>query len=148
MALKINFTDVEGQRKFSPLPGGKYLMEVTDFTEGEASEQAKNPGAPTISWELTVADDAQNPEDAVGRKVWENQTIVQSSLWRLKAFLQACGFAADEEVDFEPDEVLGSTFVAELGIQKARKNRQTGEEYPARNVVRSFHSVVSGDQDV
>lgn len=139
--MRLNFTDVEGQKTFEPIPAGKYLMEVTDYREGKASETAKNPGATTISWELTVADDGYNPDEYVGRKVFENQTIVDNSLWRLKAFLGACGFDVSGEIDFDPDEVVNSTLVCKVGVQKGRKNRETGEEYDPRNVIRSFHAV-------
>jgi hypothetical protein len=151
MAIKIDFTDVEGQQTFEPIPSGKYLVEVTDYREGTASENAKNPGAPTISWELTVQSTLNGDETVVGsdgkdlkvegRKVWENMTIVPASFWRLKALLAACGFDVSGEIDFEPEEVLNSVLVAQVGIQKSRKNRETGEEYEPRNQVKSFHQV-------
>lgn len=151
MAFKIDFTGVEGQQTFDPIPGGKYLVEVTDYREGTASEAAKNPGAPTISWELTVEGTANGDTHVVGRdgkelkvegrKVWENMTIVENSFWRLKAFLEACGFDVSGEIDFDPEEVLNTQLIVKVGIQKGRKNKETGEEYEPRNTVRSFHSL-------
>jgi hypothetical protein len=150
--MKIDFTGVEGQKSFEPIPGGKYLVEVTDYRTGNASENAKNPGAPTISWMLTVDTTATGEEfvtdkrtgletKVTGRTVWENMTIVENSFWRLKSFLEACGFDVEGEIDFDPDEVLNSQLVVKVGVQKARKDRETGEEYEARNVIRSFHPV-------
>lgn len=144
--MKIDFTNVEGQQTFEPIPAGKYLVEVTDYREGQASEAAKNPGAATISWELTVQSTATGETEVNGmnvenRKVWENMTLVENSFWRLKAFLEACGFDVSGEIDFDPDEVLNSQLVCKVGIQKGRKNRETGEEYDPRNTVRSFHPV-------
>jgi len=149
--MKLDFTNVEGQQTFAPIPGGKYLVEVTDYRESTASDAAKNPGAPTVSWELTVESlvggdthviDREGKEIKVeGRKVWENMTIVENSFWRLKAFLEACGFDVSGEIDFDPEEVLNSQLVVKVGIQKGRKNRETGEEYDPRNTVKSFHTL-------
>lgn len=132
--MRIDFTGVQGQKEFTPIPAGKYDITVSDYKMGQASENAKNPGAPTISWELTV-----EGGDYDGRKVWENMTIVENSLWRLKAFLQACGFDVEGEIDFDPDEVLNCELAAKIGIQKGRKNPETGEEYDPRNQVRAFY---------
>jgi hypothetical protein len=132
--VRVNFTGVEGQKTYEPLPAGKYVVEVTDFKEGTASENAKNAGAATISWELSVVDH----DEYEGRKVWENMTIVDNSLWRLKAFLEAAGFEADDEVEFDPEDILGATLEVRLGVQKGRKNPKTGEEYDPRNVVKQF----------
>jgi hypothetical protein len=144
--VKIDFTNVEGQQTFEPVPAGKYLVEVTDYRKGTASDAAKNPGAQTISWELTIESTATGESEVngmkvEGRKVWENMTLVEASFWRLKAFLEACGFDVSGEIDFDPDEVLNSQLVCKVGIQKGRKNRETGEEYDPRNTVRSFHPV-------
>jgi Protein of unknown function (DUF669) len=144
--MKIDFTDVEGQKTFEPVPAGKYLIEVTDYREGTASTAAKNAGAATISWELTIESTATgeteiNGTKVEGRKVWENMTLVEASFWRLKAFLEACGFDVSGEIDFDPEEVLNSRLICKVGIQKARKNRESGEEYDPRNTVRSFHPV-------
>jgi hypothetical protein len=147
-AMKIDFTGVEGQKAFEPIPSGKYVVEVADYREGVASESAKNPGAPTISWQLTV-ESALNGDTVIehrgkeinveGRVVWENMTLVQNSFWRLKAFLEACGFDVSGEVDFDPDDVVGSRLVVKVGIQQGKKNPQTGDEYDPRNTIRSFH---------
>lgn len=151
MGMRIDMTNVEGQQSFDPIPVGKYIVEVTDYREGTASQAAKNPGAPTISWELTVQStvtgetvltDRDGKEVKVeGRKVWENMTLVENSFWRLKAFLEGCGFDVSGEIDFDPDEVVDTQLVAKVGIQKGRKNNDTGEEYPARNSVKSFHQL-------
>lgn len=147
--MKIDFTDVDStQKEFVPVPAGRYLVEVTDYRQGEASANAKNAGAPTISWELTIQSTEAGEETierngeeikVEGRKVWENMTIVPASFWRLKQLLEACGFEVGGEIDFDPEEVLESTFVAKVGIQPKRKNRETGEEYEARNNIKGFY---------
>lgn len=137
--MRLDFSNVEGQKDFEPIPSGRYLVEVTDYKEGEASENAKNPGATTISWALAV--DGDKHPDYANRYVWENMTIVEASLWRLKAFLSACGFDVDGEVDFDPEEVLGSQLVIKVGVQKGRKDPRTGQEYDPRNTVRAFYPV-------
>lgn len=138
--MKIDFTGVEGQKDFELLPSGKYVVEVEDYKESSAGPNAKNPGAPIISWQLRV----QDPEQYEGRVIWENMAIIppkgenKGTLWRVKGFLNACGFEVDGEIDFDPDAVLGSTCVARVSVQKGRKNQETGEEYDDRNVVKAF----------
>lgn len=149
--MTIDMTNVEGQQTFEPIPAGKYIVEVTDYREGTASDKAKNAGAPTISWELTVESTLDGETTVTtrdgtdmkieGRKLWENMTLVENSFWRLKAFLEGCGFDVSGEIDFDPDEVVGSRLVVKAGIQPKRKNKDTGEEYDARNSVKSFHQV-------
>lgn len=137
--MRLDFTGVEGQKAFEPLPAGKYNVEVTDFRESKAGENAKNPGAPIVAWEFTVTDGEYE-----GRKIWDNMAIIAPSetskgtLWRVKAMLEACGFEVDGEIDFDPEEVLNSNLVIRLAIQKARKNEETGEEYEPRNTVKAF----------
>jgi hypothetical protein len=150
-AMKIDFTDVEGQQTFDPIPAGKYIVEVTDYREGTAKDTAKNPGAATVSWQLTVESlsngdthltNREGKEIKVeGRTVWENMTLVENSFWRLKAFLAACGFDVEGEIDFNPDEVLNSRLVAKVAVQRGRKNPETGEEYDPRNQVKSWFSL-------
>lgn len=155
MGIKIDFTGVAGQQTFEPVPSGKYIVTVSDYRQGKASDAAKNPGADTISWELTI-DSTLSGETTVpsrnggelkveGRKIWENMTLVEASMWRLKAFLEACGFDVEGEIDFDPDEVIDTQLVVKAGVQKGRKNRETGEEYEPRNNVRSFHSLDEND---
>jgi hypothetical protein len=144
--MKIDFSGVDStQQEFLPIPSGKYIVEVTDYRQGTASASAKNAGADTISWELTVqstldGSDSVKDVKVAGRKVWENMTIVEASFWRLKAFLEACGFDVSGEIDFDPDEVVDSTLVARVGIQPSRKNKETGEEYDARNQIKAFYT--------
>lgn len=156
MELKIDFTGVEGQKAFEPIPSGKYIATVTDYREGVVSDKGsakpENVGKPTVSWMLTV-DSTLAGEPTVlnkrtsvetkveGRTVWENMVITENSFWRLKAFLEACGFDVEGEIDFDPDEVLNSQLVIKVGISKGGKDRETGEEYDDKNVVRSFHPV-------
>lgn len=150
MEMKLDFTNVEGQQTFEPIPAGKYVVEVTDYREGTASDTAKNPGAATVSWQLTVESlingdthltNREGKEIKVeGRTVWENMTLVENSFWRLKAFLEACGFDVSGEIDFNPDQVVGSRLVAKVAIQRGRKG-DDGTEYDPRNQVKSWHSL-------
>lgn len=149
--MRLDFTGVEGQKAFEPLPAGKYTVEVTDFRESKAGENAKNPGAPIVAWEFTVVGDGDGASsDYEGRKIWDNMAIIPPSenskgtLWRVKAMLEACGFEVDGEIDFDPEEVLNSTLVIRLAIQKGRKNEETGEEYEPRNTVKAFFPAPEG----
>ena len=146
---RVNFTDVDSTRSFDLLPNGRYIGELTDYKEGVASESAKNAGAPTINWEFTlestiggdeVITDRKTGKDikVEGRRVWDNLTIVEGSFYRLKNLLEACGFEAEGEVKFDPKDVLNERVVLFLGQQKNRKNKDTGEEYDDRNIVKRF----------
>jgi hypothetical protein len=133
-SLRVNFTDVEGQKEFTPVPPSKQNVIVSDFQTGTVSEASKNAGAPKLSVEFTVQDG-----DYDGRRIWDTFTIVDASMWKLKAFLTAIGEDTEGELDVTPDEYVGRELVVRLAIQPARKNERTGDEYPARNNVKAYY---------
>lgn len=163
--IKVNFTGVAGQRAFHLLPRGKYIATVTDYTKSTVSDASDNAGAEMINWEYTVECTYPKLETEVvarvrtqepgtrnvhvseevikveGRRLYDNMVIIESSYWRMKAFLEAMWFDASGEMDIWPAEIVeaGIRMVLEVGIQKAKKNRETGETYKERNVIRAFH---------
>jgi hypothetical protein len=144
--LKVNFAGVPDQKSFEPVPAGRYMLELSDYIEDEVS-QGENEGQPLykLTWEV-LSDD----EDLNGRKIWDNLTIMDTTLWRLKAMLKGFGFVIDdsedaEELAFEFDELLGKTLEAQVSISPKRKNKRTGEEYQPRNKISKF--IIPGEDD-
>jgi hypothetical protein len=158
--IRINFTGVQGQRSFNLLPAGKYIGAVTDFTEDFASDNAANPGARMINWEFTLESTVNGDTEVTskvkdqetkttneevikveGRRVFDNMVIVEGSFWRIKSFLDAMWFDTEAEIELWPDEIVedGTRLILQIGVQRAKKNRKTGEEYKARNRIVSFH---------
>jgi len=92
--LSIDFTDVEGAGGFTPLPNGRYLLQVTDWELTETKNAGKLPaGTPGIKWEFTVIDGEYE-----NRKLWTNHWIAATSLPFLKGFLAATGVYTEEEL--------------------------------------------------
>lgn len=155
--IRINFTGVEGRKTFHLLPAGKYVAEVTDYTEDEASDEAANPGARMINWEFTIESTVGEETEIVarvkdpetkkisdeeikveGRRVYDNMVMVEGSFWRIKSFLDALWFATDGEIELWPDQIVGLRLILQVGMQRGKKDRKTGREYRARNKVIDF----------
>lgn len=156
-STRINFADVEDQKEFSVLPTGKYTLQISDLTEREAGDQAKNPGARILRWEFTVVND----EDYANRKVWDNQACVKDSLWKVKALLKAAGFDVSslgydpETKEFDQDgepldmsDIVGETIVGSIGIRPANKDKNTGKDYPQQNRINQFYPYEEDDADL
>jgi hypothetical protein len=93
--LAIDFTDVEGAGGFTPLPNGRYLLEVTDWELTETKNPGKLPvGTPGIKWEFTVVDGEHE-----NRKLWANHWIAATTLPFLKGFLAATGVFTEEQLN-------------------------------------------------
>jgi hypothetical protein len=117
MGIRVNLTDVG--TGFDPIPAGKYRFKVTDGSLETSGEQAKNPGAQYIKWELTVSEG-----DFEGRKLFLNTSLLPQALFGLKGLLAATGSWTEEELnqdlDFEIADVLGE----EVGAIVAQKEYQ------------------------
>lgn len=94
--LAIDFTDVEGAGGFTPLPSGRYLLQVTDWELTEVKKEGgKLPaGTPGIRWEFDVVDGEHE-----NRKLWNSHWLSASSLPYLKGFLAATGEFTEEELN-------------------------------------------------
>ena len=144
--LRIDFTDVEDQLDFKPIPASKQNVRITDWDQGEvSSDGAKNYGATKISIEYTVQDG-----DYEGRRIWDTFTIVPASFWKLKAFMKAINedtdqtYSVDELLELCPD-FVGRELVVRLKIQQARKDQKTGQDWPARNQVGGYFPAKESD---
>lgn len=138
--LRIDFTDVEGQTEFKPIPPSKQSVMITDWDQGETGEKSKNPGAPKLTLELTVQDG-----DYSGRRIWDTFTFGEKSLWKIKGLLNALGLL-DQQSSWTVSEILeaapdwiGKELIVRLAVQNARKDERTGEEYQARNQVKGYY---------
>lgn len=143
--LRIDFTDVEEQTEFKPIPPSKQRVMVTDWDQGETGENSKNPGSPKLTLELTVQDG-----DFSGRRIWDTFTFGEKSLWKIKGLMTA--LKADVERSWTVSEILesapdwiGQELVVRLSVQPARKDERTGNEYQARNQVKNYYPLSEDD---
>jgi hypothetical protein len=145
--LRINFTDVETQKEFKPIPPSRQHVMITDHDVSETGEQSQNPGAPKLVLELTVQDG-----DYSGRRVWDTFVFGEKTLWKIKGLMAALGedierdggWTVGEIFDAAPDWV-GRELVVRLAIQAARKDKDTQQEYNARNQVKNYYPVSDED---
>lgn len=137
--LRINFAEVEGQKEFTPVPASRQSVIVTDWQQGEVTgEESVNKGALKLTFELTV-----QGGDFEGRRIWDTFTVVPKALWKLKAFFGAVGEDMEREISIDQlldmsANVLGTELDVKLGIQAARVDPRTGNEYGARNKIQSY----------
>jgi len=156
--IRIDFTGVEGRKAFFLIPNGKYIVEITDYTDEEVTgEESENKGARMINWEFTVESTEDGDEEITsrvrdpktkrsseetvkvkGRRVFDRMVMVEGSYWRIKAFLDACWYDTSGEIALYPDQMIGERLLVQIGQQPAKKNRKTGQEYNARNKVNDF----------
>lgn len=112
--VKVNFADVED---FDAVPEGVYHAEITKVEYREPREKGK---APYLNVEYTIDD----PEEFIGRKVWEVLSWAPKALFRMRDFFRAAGFE-DDEYDLEVDEdtkLLTSPDLTEEGVTVTIEN--------------------------
>jgi len=128
--MRVNLSGVE-TGKFDPIPAGRYHLKLTDGEWKEVGEQAKNAGADMYNAEFTVQDG-----EFQGRKVWTNFLFIDSSVWRIKQFLEATGKFTDDqlagELDVDFQDLMGSDVVANIKV------RPETDQYDASNDIRKF----------
>lgn len=96
MKKKFDFTGVE---TYSRAPEGTYPAKVAKIEE--VTFQGGNEGF-KISFEGTTG-------LAKGARVIENFPLVQTAMWKLKMFLEACGLKADGRISVDMDKLIGKT---------------------------------------
>jgi hypothetical protein len=143
MPLTVNFAGVPDQKSFEPVPAGEYRLSLQDYKEGTVkSESSENYGATKFDFTYEIVDNEN--EKYNGRKIFDNVTITENSLWRLKAMLKAFGAEVPEdgEIEVDFDDLLGEELDAKVGIQPARK--VGAQEYAARNRINQF--IIADDE--
>lgn len=156
-STRINFADVDDQKEFSVLPAGKYVADISAFSEKEASSESKNPGARLLRWEFTVSEG----QEYENRKVWDNQVCVSSTMWKIKALFAAAGldtqkisfdsedkefFLGEDLIDM--DDLVGTRLTIGIGIRPGNKDPKTGNEYKAQNRVNNFFEYEATEGDL
>lgn len=159
---RINFADVPDQKNFEPLPAGNYTATISNVQRRQAGDNARNPGALNLRWEFEIV---QNDEYD-GRKVFDNQTCVSNSLWKVKALLNGLNLDTstltfdDEEQEFyflgddgaeeqlDLDELVGSILDIKVGVRPAGTDPNTGRAYDKQNRVNGFYVHETSDEEL
>ena len=98
---------------FEPIDDGTYKFAITNCTQ----KVENNSGKPYLSMELTVLDDP----DFAGRKVFDNLSLGESSLWKLKQFADSAGVTVEE--DFDTEDFIGEEVEASVDTEKSEEFR-------------------------
>jgi len=85
--LRVDFSEKEAAsegRSFEPLPTGKYITCITDWSLETCGPESKNPGKHYWHLELTIQDGKYE-----GRKVWTNVMLFSGALYSLAQLCKA-----------------------------------------------------------
>jgi hypothetical protein len=93
---RIDFTGVENYGRISE---GYHKVKIAKVDEG--SSQSGNDML-RVTFEVISGEDK-------GGKVFENYTLIDTALWKLKGLLQAIGMKADGRVQIDLDRMVGKT---------------------------------------
>ena len=133
--MKVNLSGIE-VKTFEPVPAGKYKAKLTDGEWRETGPNAKKPGEPMYNAEFTIQEG-----EFEGRKVWTNSLFQETTLFRVKNFLEATGrYTAEQldgELDFEFSDLMGADVVMDV------RYRAATDQFDASNDIRKFLSADS-----
>ena len=125
--LKIDFSDTTSRRLVDE---GSYLVEVVKV------EQKEGTKAPYLNWEFEITD-----EDFTGSKLWAITSLSASSLWNLRALLEAMGYEIPTGVfDLDLKDVVGLT----LGVNVEHEKYQGKEK---AKITDYFYPEEPGDEE-
>jgi hypothetical protein len=126
--MKVNFTDTPDSL-FTPAPSGDYVMVVEDVQEKETKADAKTyANAPALNWRLSIKDGEYEGKKAfwftlTGPGDNTEPNAATECLVSLKQLLAATGkYDMDGDIDFDPDDVIGSEVLATLTIKGDQQN--------------------------
>lgn len=119
--LPKSLNDVESSSR-EPIDAGTYDAVISNITE----KTGASSGKPYLSLELTVAD---SDEDFGGRKVFDNVSLAENALWKLKQLTDATGIEIDDE--FDTEDFLGEEVTIVVDIEQS-------EGYDPKNVVKYY----------
>ncbi len=97
-AIPINMDDVQDV-SFEPLPKGRYTAVIESVMYRVGKEPPHNPYI-SFTWVIT------GPSYA-GRKIFQNCTLTEKSLWNLKATLKGLDLPHKGQISINYDEVSG-----------------------------------------
>lgn len=109
MKKKFDFTGVE---TFQRAPEGVHAAKVTKIDE--VTFQGGNVGF-KITFEVTAG-------AGKGARVIENYPFVDTAMWKLKAFFEACGIKADGRISVDTDKLIGKA--VEITVNHEEYNGQ------------------------
>ena len=96
MKKKFDFTGVE---TFQRAPEGVHTAKITKIEE--TTFQGGNSGF-KVTFEITAG-------VGKGCRVIENYPLVDTAMWKLKAFFEACGLKANGRIQVDMDKLIGKT---------------------------------------
>lgn len=102
----LDFSSVPSRE---PLEEGKYILTVA-----EAAEKQSSTGNPMISITYDVNSTIDGIEVEGQRKLWDNYSLIDKALFKIKELLDALGYDTSELVALEPTDLVGSQVVAQV----------------------------------
>lgn len=128
-----------------PLPEGIYLIEVVDAT----AKLSKNK-SPMLALQVKVLSGNDVDEANLGSIIFDNLSFKnykakQISKQKLRGLGQV-GFTGN--LIELADNLKGMKANSKVGIAPASENSETGEEYPARNIIKSYSQVTGSIEDM
>lgn len=127
VSLPTNLEDIEAGGSFDALPADTYTLEI-DNVEQKVSPSSGND---YLSMTLKVIDH----EEFTGRKVWDNISLVEQALFKLKQISLSAGI--DIATDFDTEDFLGAVVTAVVDQEPSTKEDEDGNPI-MRNVVKYY----------
>lgn len=115
---------------YEPIPEGMYLAKLREVTSHEGRT------APYWRWEYEIMD-----QPYVGRRMWDNTSLSDRALWRLKLVFEAFGVPTDTDTD----ELVAKMVALNIGTEVQEQGAGAGQ---LRNVVRDVLAARSVNQTV
>jgi len=95
--MKVDWKEVAKQEL---IPEGKVLARLDKVEPRKAKEEPHNP---YWNFEFTIT----QPEEVVGRKVWDVFMLDVKSLWKLRNFCECIGIELEGQRDIDTNELVG-----------------------------------------
>lgn len=95
--MKVDWKEVAKQEL---IPEGKVVARLDKVEPRDAKAEPHNP---YWNFEFTIT----QPEEVVGRKVWDVFMLDTKSLWKLRAFCECIGIELEGQRDIDTDELVG-----------------------------------------
>jgi hypothetical protein len=142
--LRVNISEKEGEsegRIFEPLPGGTYVLAVTDGSVAFCGPNSKNPGKPYWRLETTVQ---TGPHE--GRKLFTNVMLFEGALYTFVQLMKALGRPVDGTVP-RLTEIVGTGEQVAAVVSKQKDDYRikqdgwtpgSGEQMPMKNEIKNF----------
>lgn len=124
MPFATDFTQVKG---LDPVPEGWYTAKITDAEEGKSGS-----GNPKITYTCEIIEG-----EYTGRKFFDILSFHPDAMFRTAGVLRKLGWDKDFAGEMNAADLVGLVANFRLGIEEARTDETSGEEYNARNKVKS-----------